>query len=108
MNIELVMTREEAATESGRLAQELAVHLNEILQTVVEKNSLYGGAWRQQGWMGNLARMMSKVARLRSMCWRSDPVNSQSETVEDTARDLIAIAGFFLINRRDCNRWGSQ
>lgn len=80
----------------------------QALNTANAKNKHYGGAWRHQGWMGNLARIMSKVARLRAMCWMDFPIEDSKEPVKDTALDLINLSAFFLINNTEGNRWGDQ
>lgn len=72
------------------------------------KTLTYGDAWRSQGEMGNVARVLSKVARLRKMCWTSNQIASADESVEDTLLDLINLAGFMLINRRTGNKWGND
>lgn len=71
------------------------------------KDRQYGGAWREQGWMGNLARIMSKTARLRNMLWRDSFSESYSgERVQDTLQDLINLCAFTLLNMQGGNRWG--
>lgn len=77
-----------------------------VLNTIYQKEQHYGGAWRSQGWMGNLARIMSKVSRLRNMQWRADPMEAASESIDDTLQDLIALSAFGSINRVDANVWG--
>jgi maltose-binding protein MalE len=74
----------------------------------VEKNRFYGGAFREQGWMGNLARIMSKTARLRSMQWRPAPLDDANETVDDTLVDLVNLSVFGIINRQERNIWGRR
>ena len=71
----------------------------------------YGQAWREQGWMGNAARIMSKGARLKGLIWRETPqVMEQAayESIEDTAMDSINLNAFFLLNRRTSNKWGNN
>lgn len=92
--------------EGYRTQEHLRIVFERALRLAVEKDRLYQGAWRHQGWMGNLARIMSKVARLRAMCWMDLPVEDSKETVEDTALDLVNLSAFFLVNKRDRNRWG--
>jgi hypothetical protein len=83
------------------------------------KDAAYGGAWRKQGYMGNLARIMSKTERLSNMLWKDqvDPPAVQGaeysmqadldgETVLDTLKDLMALAAFMAANIEDGNRWG--
>lgn len=78
------------------------------LATLHAKDSLYGGAWREQGWMGNLARIMSKTARLRNMLWQTHTVDNEEEPVKDTIQDLINLCVFMMLNRQSGNRWGKR
>lgn len=71
------------------------------------KAETYGEAYRSQGYMGNVARVLSKVSRLRNMVWRDVGIESSEESVEDTAFDLINLAAFFLINYMVKNKWGN-
>lgn len=71
-----------------------------------EKALTYGEAFRSQGYMGNVARVLSKVARLKNMVWRDVSIESSEESVLDTVSDLINIAAFFIINYNDGNKWG--
>ena len=76
------------------------------LATMVAKDRAYGGAWREQGWMGNLARIMSKAARLRNLLWRDLTGEENGETVADTIQDMINLLVFMTLNRQRGNRWG--
>ena len=96
----------EPSQEGYATQEELRRVFERALNLAVKKNAAYGSAWRSQGWMGNIARMMSKVARLRSMCWKDFPTEDAEETTDDTALDLINLSAFFLINKGDRNRWG--
>ena len=83
----------------------------ECLNLVARKSMGYGQAWREQGWMGNAARIMSKGARLKGLIWRETPqVMEQAayESIEDTAMDSINLNAFFLVNRRTSNKWGNN
>lgn len=80
--------------------------MEHCLNLVLEKTEGYGEAWRQQGWMGNLARIGSKTARLQSMLWGKHEKPGFGERVEDTALDLINLTVFFLLNRARDNQWG--
>ena len=80
--------------------------LSVCLHTMHEKNKLYAGAWREQGWMGNMARIMSKVTRLRTMLWQDVPTENATESVDDSLLDLINLAIFMALNRQGGNRWG--
>lgn len=92
----------------GGSGVEAFVHqLEGALNTFYAKEKMYGGAWRQQGWMGNLARIMSKTARLKNMLWRGEELTDEQETVNDTLQDMINLCVFALLNRGQRNRWGS-
>jgi hypothetical protein len=73
-----------------------------------QKGLTYGEAWRSQGSMGNVARVLSKAARLKKMLWTSMPIQSAEESVEDTLLDTVNLAAFTLINIRDNNMWGND
>lgn len=76
------------------------------LTTLAAKDRAYGGAWRKQGWMGNLARILSKSARLKEILWRADPYDDASEPVQDTLQDMINLCVFMILNLKDRNEWG--
>lgn len=74
-----------------------------------EKDALYGGAWQRQGYMGNMARVLSKVERLRNMVWGDvTPEGTPEETVLDTLRDLANLCAFMSENVQNDNRWGER
>lgn len=80
----------------------------EAVQALVRaKDQAYGGAWRKQGYMGNLARIMSKTARLEAMLWSDNAIpEAVDEAVTDTLKDLMALAAFMAANIEDGNQWG--
>lgn len=85
--------------------------LSGALATIWHKDKHYRGAWREQGWMGNLARILSKSARLRSMLWKEDvllPTTQDQETVQDTLQDMINLCVFMMLNRQGGNKWGRR
>jgi hypothetical protein len=88
------------------LASQMAEVFENALNLAMAKNAGYGNAWQEQGWMGNLARILSKTARLKNMVWRDKGVESDTEPLEETVGDLINLSVFFLINRRELNKWG--
>ena len=98
--------------ELGSL-QPLRNVVGDALRLAEHKEKTYGGAWRSQGYMGNLARIQSKNARLRHMLWcdpdgDAPPIEDpDGEAVRDTLLDLINLAGFMLLNWEEGNRWGS-
>jgi hypothetical protein len=77
-------------------------------ELVAQKNIAYADAWKEQGWRGNLARVMSKNARLRNMLWRRVPVVDEEEPVERTMLDAINLLAFMGVNLRLSNEWGSS
>jgi hypothetical protein len=81
-----------------------------VLSLVRVKDAAYGGAWRKQGYMGNLARIMSKTERLSNMLWKDGYHGPNEfpldESVLDTLKDLMALAAFMAANIEDGNRWG--
>lgn len=107
MRLELVASEDEKATIGYGTAVNVFLVLSKVFDTILAKNISYGDAWRSQGWMGNLARIMSKTSRLKNMLWQPFNTTDAKEPVEDTAADLIAILAFFLINYTEENRWGN-
>jgi hypothetical protein len=88
---------------------ELAEVFLEAIDLVTMKDAHYGGAWRTQGYMGNVARVLSKVSRLKTMMWcDEDPDEALEEPIMDTLVDLINLAAFTVVNLREGNRWGAQ
>lgn len=93
--------------EVGYATQQQLLFLFEgLLNLQKRKSQHYGEAWRSQGYMGNVARVLSKVARLKNMLWRDDPQTSIDEPVEETIGDLMVLAAFAYINVREGNKWG--
>lgn len=106
--IELHLPASYEGTDRGLTLTQLATVFDQALQLADSKDRTYGRAWSKQGWMGNFARLQSKMSRLRNMIWRDTPVEDGNETVTDTALDFVNIAGFFIINRSEENRWGGN
>lgn len=98
------------ATWEGTAQAQTLIALGSVFQLALEaahdKNKTYGDAWRKQGWMGNLARMMSKMSRIKHMGWRDHSMDNSNESLADSALDLVNITGFFIINRSEDNKWG--
>jgi len=87
-------------------------HADAVL-ALLKKKQAYGNAWQEQGYMGNLARILSKSDRLRNMMWKdlgqdeSAPDSpDQSESVLDTLYDLSALCALAISNIEEGNRWG--
>jgi hypothetical protein len=95
-------------TEAAATLISLASVFNEALTVAHHKNAMYGSAWRRQGWMGNLARVMSKGERLKNLLWRDHEKSGAEEAATDTALDMVNIMGFFMINRSESNKWGTR
>jgi hypothetical protein len=94
-------------SEDGQLVARAVREYEESLNLMLRKNRDYGGAWREQGWMGNLARILSKTARLKSLLWKDFyEEGGNGEAVQDTVRDLMNLCLFFMWNRDAHNRWG--
>lgn len=74
------------------------------------KAQAYGDAYRSQGYMGNLGRVLGKASRLRNMLWGdwNEQFEDAEETTYDTIYDLINLCTFFIINREDSNKWGQD
>lgn len=95
----------------GAATCELLVHMwQEQLNLFLAKNTMYRDAWRDQGWRGNVARVLSKASRIKAMLWGSVTWNSfdGDEPVEDTLRDLSLLCMFTIINRSHDNEWGPR
>lgn len=78
------------------------------LNLVAQKSVGYGDAWAEQGWMGNLARIMSKTSRLKNLLWQDMEFADSTESVDDTLLDLINLGAFMRMNRLSHNRWGNH
>ena len=104
----LVLPRAMEGTEGAQTLIALTSVFEQSMHIAHRKSFTYGDAWRRQGWMGNLARMMSKMSRIKHMLWRDHDVESTDEPVTDSAFDLINITGFMVINRSEENKWGTR
>ena len=89
------------------------IHSDAVL-ALLKKKQAYGDAWQEQGYMGNLARILSKTSRLKNMVWRDTPFepgteeasSGSEETLIDTLLDLSALCAFMAANIEEGNRWG--
>lgn len=84
----------------------------DAVAALLKKKKAYGNAWVEQGYMGNLARILSKVSRVKNMMWR-DPSDEEfgtgtafDESVLDTLYDLSALCALAIANIEEGNRWG--
>lgn len=80
------------------------------IQLQRKKAKTYGDAFRSQGYMGNVARVLSKSSRLKNILWNDfgQQLEDVEETTYDTLLDMINLACFVIINREDGNKWGTQ
>lgn len=89
-----------------------SAHSQVVADLIKGKSAGYGNAWVEQGYMGNLARVLSKTSRLKNMMWRdaddtsAKDYGTQQESVLDTLMDLSALCAFAIANLEDGNRWG--
>jgi hypothetical protein len=88
------------AQEELRRIFERCLHLQQ------QKAFGYGEAWREQGYMGNVGRVLSKASRLRNLLWRDDQRIDALEGVAETLLDLINLVAFAHINWTQRNKWG--
>lgn len=95
-------------------AQVVAMFHDRALRLAVAKNQAYADAWRRQGYIGNVARVLSKVERLRNLVWQDntwlgtggDESAQDEETLRDTLLDLANLAAFAAANLAAGNKWG--
>lgn len=104
----LQMPKGMEGAEGVRTLISLASVFDEAVAIAHRKNASYGDAWRRQGWMGNLARMMSKMSRIKFMLWRDHDLENSEEAISDTAIDLVNLTSFLIINRSETNKWGDR
>lgn len=90
----------------------VANFFRDVEKLVALKDEHYGAAWRRQGYMGNLARILAKADRLRNMAWRDEQQHvaelGGEETACDTVRDMAALCAMFEANLLSGNRWGEN
>lgn len=99
-------------------AQVVAMFHDRALRLAVDKDQAYRKAWVEQGYIGNVARILSKASRLRNMVWcdqASDlppevaaPTEQEEETLRDTLLDMANLCAFAAHNMAQGNRWGGQ
>lgn len=79
----------------------------EAARLFASKNASYQDSWRDQGWRGNVARVMEKAKRIRSLLWRpSVLLNGSKEHPRETLMDVINTCAFAIINMDDGVEWG--
>lgn len=81
----------------------------EALRLIASKNASYGDSWREQGWRGNVSRVLEKSKRIRALLWRpSVLLNGSSEHPRETMLDMINTLAFAIINMDDGVEWGGD
>ena len=99
-------------TTQGDAVIAFTAYAEAVRELVRVKDAAYGGAWQKQGYIGNLARILSKADRLKNICWQDESgtpepaASTLDENVLDTLKDLMALAAFMAANIEDGNRWG--
>jgi len=83
---------------------------DEAIRLASEKNAKYGDAWQDQGWRGNLSRILEKDKRLRTMLWRAgEPfLNGEKEHPRETAMDMMNTLAFLILNMDADREWGHE
>lgn len=81
--------------------------LDEALNLFELKNQDYGDSWREQGWRGNLSRILEKAGRLRKV-WRKGSYVVPDEGLRETALDMINTLAFLVINHDTGREWGHE
>lgn len=95
-------------------AEVLQKIFSEAVDLARVKDAGYGQAWRAQGYIGNIGRVLSKSERLRNLAWKdseegmADPHPAEMAAIEEELRDIVNIAAFALVNLRSGNRWGNR
>lgn len=71
------------------------------------KNASYQDSWRDQGWRGNVSRVLEKAKRIRSLLWRQSVLlNGSKEHPRETLMDIMNTCAFAIINMDDGVEWG--
>lgn len=82
---------------------------DEAVRLASAKNADYGDAWRDQGWRGNLSRVLEKAKRLKTLLWKANGNDPRvAETTRETALDMINTLAFFIINQDAGMEWGNE
>jgi len=82
----------------------------EAARLFASKNLHYGDSWRDQGWRGNVSRVLEKAKRVRNMVWRGGNIllNGTKEHPRETMLDMINTLAFAIINMDDGVEWGDE
>jgi hypothetical protein len=84
-----------------------AAILREAADVFAMKNASYQDSWRDQGWRGNVSRVLEKAKRIRSLLWRQSVLlNGSKEHPRETLLDIVNTCVFAIINMDDGVEWG--
>lgn len=91
---------------SNSQARHAAV-LQEAADLFAMKNASYQDSWRDQGWRGNVSRVLEKCKRIRALLWRQSVLlNGSKEHPRETLLDIVNTCVFAIINMDDGVEWG--
>ena len=96
-------------------AQVVAQFHDAALRLAVSKDQAYRKAWVEQGYMGNVGRILSKASRLRALMWGDRHVEEMTteelmreDGIRDTLLDMANLCAFAAHNMAEGNRWGGD
>lgn len=95
-------------TEGFSFVEAFVHQMENCLNLMWQKEQAYRGAWREQGYMGQTARLLSKASRLKNMLWTSHPFEMGEEVTQDTVEDMVNLGIFWLLNKGQRNPWGRE
>jgi hypothetical protein len=96
------------ATVGSQTVHNVIGFMEDCLNLLYLKEQHYQGAWRQQGWMGQTARILSKASRIHALVWREQVLASGDETTDETIQDLANLCFLWMINKAGMNKWGEN
>ncbi len=70
---------------------------SELIDLILKKNKDYGSAYKAQGLVGVLIRIMDKINRATNIS--KNKIEIKSESLDDTIRDLMGYCSLYLIER---------
>jgi hypothetical protein len=77
----------------------------EAFEKYEERDRMYGAAWLEMGWRGNVAQVIRKAARVKKQLWRNGPM---SDSALDDLEDLFVYVGMTLTLIRRESEWGPE
>jgi len=75
--------------------------LIEALQVYSDREEKYRGGWRDRGWKGNVADILRKTARIRSMFWDGEynPHEDPDDIVDGINYSVFALRNAHMDNK---------